>query len=186
MNAILEGDQQLVKTILKGFFLPSGGTNYQSLLLVPLAERIPQLAQRDRRLVTKIIAAQIEYGMKFFNIKDGLSLEQVLIVADEIIDGAGEDNLSIQDVFVFLQKLCTGQMGRVFNRLDVPTFMELFEIHREERWQELKKYKEEQHTQNKIMGATDRTNEVNPIDVAMSNVMGRMQTLKERLKEEND
>lgn len=155
LNATEAGDQQLVKTLVKTFLGPAG-TDYFSLLRVHQSERLPALAKENRLYVHKIISAQIEYTMKFFNVANGLSIEQVFLLADQIIDESSEDNLSLQDVFVFLQKLGTGKMGVVYNRLDIPSVMELFEVHRQERHSEYLKVKEEIHAQNKSFGPSER------------------------------
>lgn len=126
---------------------------------IPVSERIPALAKSDRVYVHKIISAQIQYAMKFFNISNSLSIEQIFLLADEIIDDSESDNLSLQDVFVFLQKLCAGKMGTVFNRLDIPTFRELFEIHRQERYEEMQNAREEQQVRHKSFGPTERASD---------------------------
>ena len=38
--------------------------------------------------------------MKFFNLKNGLSLEQIFLLSEMIIDESESDNLSIQDVYL--------------------------------------------------------------------------------------
>jgi hypothetical protein len=159
MQAMETGDQQLVKTLLQGFTYPTGQTNYPHLLRIPSGERIPALANSDRQYVQKLIAAQIEYALKFFNIANGLSIEQVFLLSDKIVDEAKEDGLALQDVFLFLQKLTSGKMGTVFNRLDIPTFMELFEVHRQERHSEYLRAKEEIHINNKASGDPNRWSE---------------------------
>lgn len=156
LNATATGDQQLVKTILKPFLTPTGGTNYISLLRVPKNERLPELAKNDRVAVHKILAAQIEYMMKYFNLKQGLSLEQIFILTDLIIDESEQDNLSLQDVYLFLYKLATGKMGPIYQSLDIARVMELFEVHREERHQELMRYREEEHADLKGKGDCTR------------------------------
>jgi hypothetical protein len=155
LNATESGDQQLVKTLVNTFLGPAG-TDYFSLLRISQSERIPALAKENRLYVHKIISAQIEYTMKFFNVATGLSIEQVFLLADQIIDESEEDNLSLQDVFVFLQKLGTGQMGVVYNRLDIPSIMELLESHRQERHKQYQKAKEEIHIQQKAYGPSER------------------------------
>ena len=47
-------------------------------------------------------------------------------------------------------------MGPIYQSLDIPRFMELFEVHREERHQELVRYREEEHLQLKCKGDTER------------------------------
>lgn len=155
LNAIQTGDQQLVKTMLKGFVTVQGLTNYPALMLVPSRERIPALAKTNRKDLHQVISAQIEYCMKFFNIPNGMNLEQIFLLADTIIDDSESDNLSLQDVFLFLQKLSAGKMGTIYNRLDIPTFMELLEIHRQERHEELLNFRYEEHVRNKSLPIND-------------------------------
>lgn len=154
LNATLTGDQQLVKTMLKPF-ISNGATNYFSLLRINSDERIPALIKKDRQFIHKIISAQIEYTMKFFNLKNGLTIEQIFLLSDTIIDDSESDNLSIQDVFLFCAKLAAGKMGKLYS-LDVSKFMELFEVHREERFQELRKVRYEQQVNHKAAGPTER------------------------------
>lgn len=155
LSAIQVGDQQLVKTLLKGYMTCQGTTNYPALMLVPSSERIPALAKTNRKEVHQVISAQIEYAMKFFNIPNGMSLEQIFLLADTIIDDSESDNLSIQDVFIFLQKLSTGKMGTIYNRLDIPTFMELLEVQRQERHEELLNFRYEEHVRNNSLPIND-------------------------------
>lgn len=156
LSATLTGDQQLVKTMLRPFVTQSGATNYFELLRINSNQRIPALAKQNRKHLHKIISAQIEYTMKFFNLKNGLSLEQIFFLADTIIDDSESDNLSIQDVYLFCAKLAAGKMGKLYESLDVSKFMELFEVHRDERHQELMEARYEQQVNHKSMGPTDR------------------------------
>lgn len=182
LSATERGDQQLIKTLLKGFLTGNGATNYISLFMVPTAERIPALAKTNRVEIHQVIAAQIEYSMKFFNIPNGMSLEQIFLLADTIIDDSESDNLSLQDVFLFLQRLSEGKMGTIYNRLDIPTFMELLEIHRQERHEELLKYRENEHLQYKGMGSNERTCQSDPLSEHFANFGNTLNALKENIK----
>jgi len=156
LSATERGDQQLVKTLLKTFIHQDGATDYLQLASVPTSERIMVLAETNRKEVHQTLAAQIEYCMKFFNIPNGLNLEQIFLLTDTIIDDAGRDNLALQDVFLFLQKLSSGKMGTIYNRLDIPSFMEMFEVHREERRIEVANFRDEQQVNHKAAGPTER------------------------------
>jgi len=158
MNAMETGDQQLVKTLLKTF-QQGAGLDFLMLAKIPISERIPALAKQDKRYVHSLIIAQIEYTMKFFNLSNSLSVEQIFLLADQIIDEAGDDNISLQDVFIFLQKLATGKMGVVYNRLDIPSVMEMFDKYRDERVDEIIKIKEEIHINHKAAGDPNRWSE---------------------------
>jgi hypothetical protein len=159
LNATEAGDQQLVKTILKPFVNSVGGTNYLSLARIPTGERIPALAKADREYVQKILVGQIEYMMKFFNVKNGLSVEQIFLLVDEIIEESEVDNISLQDVYLFCYKLVTGKMGTVYDRVDIPTFMEKFQIHRDERIKQVEEFRYEEQCNHKAMGDTERTSD---------------------------
>ena len=158
MNAMETGDQQLVKTLLKPF-QSGAGLDFLMLAKIPSGERIPALAKENKSYVHKFIVAQIEYTMKFFNLSNSLSVEQIFLLADQIIDEAGDDNISLQDVFIFLQKLATGKMGVVYNRLDIPSVMEMFDKYRDERVDEIIKIKEEIHINHKASGDPTRWSE---------------------------
>lgn len=181
LSAIKTGDQQLVKTMLQGFTTCKGTTNYPALLLVPSSERITALVKTNRKEVHQVVAAQIEFAMKFFNIPNGLNVEQIFLLADTIIDDAASDNLSVQDVFVFLQKLVAGKMGVVYNRLDIPTFMELFEIHRQERHEEILNFRYEEHVRNNSLPINDRLADMFP-DNEKNNMR---EALKDYMKKQN-
>lgn len=83
-------------------------------------------------------------------------MNKFFLLSDLIIDESENDNLSLQDVYLFLHKLATGKMGPIYQSLDIPRFMELFQIHRDERIEELQKYREEEHTKSKGMGDNNR------------------------------
>lgn len=181
LNAIQNGDQQLVKTLLKSFCYQDGATNYIQLIRVPSSERITVLAKTNRKEVHQVIAAQIEYSMKFFNIPNGLSLEQIFLLTDTIIDDAESDNLALQDVFLFLQKLSAGKMGTIYNRLDIPTFMELFEIHRQERHDEMMRFREEETAQYRAIPVNERLADMFP-DTEKNNMREAMKNyLREKI-----
>jgi len=142
--------------MLKGFIDVTGSTNYLQLLRVPTIERIPALAKQNREYIHKILAAQIEFTMKYFSLKNPMSVEQIFLLADEIIEQSEYDNLSIQDVYLFLVKLATGKMGKIYERMDIPTFMEMFEVHRNERHKTTVEFRYEEASQHKSYGPSER------------------------------
>lgn len=167
--------------MLRGFITCKGITNYPALMLVPSAERITALAKTNRKEVHQVIAAQIEYAMKFFNLASSMTVEQIFLLADTIIDDSESDNLSIQDVFIFLQKLSNGKMGTVYNRLDIPTFMELLEVHRQERHEEMLNFKYEDHIRNNSLPINDRIADMFP-ETEKNNMR---EAMKEEMKRTN-
>ncbi len=105
MQATATGDQQMVRTMMKGYFQPNGSTDYLQLLRVPTNERIPALVKTDKLLVHKIVATQIEFAFKYFNLKNPMTAEQIYLLSAEILTESEQDNLSIQDIYSFLIKL---------------------------------------------------------------------------------
>jgi hypothetical protein len=145
-----------VKEILKKYLI-NGTTDFNAILSIKSEERIVNLAKADREGLQKVFAAQIAFALEYFNLRYGLSPIQIGILSDEIIDDSESDNLSVQDVYIFLLYLATGKMGKIYDRLDIPTFMELFEIYREDRHQAFKSIEYEKEQQYKTYGDAERT-----------------------------
>ena len=59
--------------------------------------------------------------------------EQIIDLTDAIIESAGEDQLAIEDLLLFLQGLLGGKYGRMYESMDMPKFFEFFEQYREQR-----------------------------------------------------
>lgn len=49
-----------------------------------------------------------------------------------------------------------GEYGKLYESMDVPKFMEMFEIYRQERFQEIINIREEQAAQHKAIPVNDR------------------------------
>lgn len=157
LNALEVGDKLELNMALKSYKLQNGAVNYQAVLSIPREERIPALLQlQGYKKVHKVILAGIQLAMESMNLSNSLTATQVFDLSDMLIDSSSEDNLAVQDVVLFLQKLTRGEMGKLYNQMDVPKFMELFEVYREERFQELVKIREEQDAQYKSTGDPTR------------------------------
>ena len=88
---------------------------------------------------------------------------------------------------LFLQKLTRGEY-KVPAELDIPKFMEIFEIYREQRHQELYEFRYNQHLQYKSLGDATRVTKNDPLAEHFASMGERMSTLKEQisnLKQEN-
>jgi hypothetical protein len=145
-----------VKEVLKNYIV-NGTTDFNAILSISSEERIVNLSKVDREGLQKVFAAQIAFALEYFNLRYGLSPIQLGILSDEIIDDAESDKLSVQDVYIFLGQLVTGKAGKIYDRLDIPTFMELFENYRQERHEAYINLKFEQDSQYKTYGNPERT-----------------------------
>lgn len=108
--------------------------------------------ENGRYEVLVAITASLKSAFSNVNLRVGLNEDQIIELADQIIDQSNEDNLALEDVLLFLQKFLTGSYGKIYDRMDIPTFFEFFEKYRQERYESLLNIRDEQHSQRKIEG----------------------------------
>lgn len=136
-----------------------GLVNHQKTLAIPFNERIPELIKQEngRQRVSAALAASLLSA--FGNISNAkMSADQIIELAEGIIDSSHEDFLSIEDVLLFLKDLLMGKMGKITEKLDMPYFFELFEKYRDKRYQTFEAIQYEKHLNRKNMGNQTRTN----------------------------
>ena len=163
-----------------------GVVNYKKTLEIPFSQRIPELIKQEdgRNRVVAAISASILSA--FNNIeKAKMSADQILDLTDGIVDSSHEDQLSIEDVLLFLKDLILGKFGKITDKLDMPMFFEYFEKYRDKRYQTLEAIRYEEHLNRKNMGHAPRSsNEISlNRDEEAGNVLDLMQTMYE---EKND
>lgn len=128
--------------------------------LVPVAERIPALKEMyGTDKIAAVLSKQITRTLNNFNLRVGMTPEQVADLSYSILDEAESDQLAIQDILLFLDGLPKFKYGKVYDRMDMPTFFEMLEKYREERHQAYINVKEEEHAQFKAMGDSNRTSQ---------------------------
>jgi len=135
-----------------------GMVKYEKTLAIPFEQRIPELIKQPegRKRVQAALSASILSA--FNNIeKARMSADQILDLADGIIDSAHEDQLSIEDVLLFLKDLLTGKFGKISEKLDMPMFFDYFEKYRDKRYRTLEAIRYEQHLTLKGMGHSARS-----------------------------
>lgn len=133
-----------------------GVVKFDKVLAIPSNERIPAITKtlEGRMQVSAALTASIKSAFDNVNLRVGLSPDQMVELAEMVIDESVEDNLSLEDVLLFLQQLISGKAGKIYDRMDAPTFFELFETYRESRFQTLRMIRDEQHSQFKSFGNT--------------------------------
>ncbi len=176
------GDKAGISVILREFKTNQGIVKYEKVLAIPSMERIPALAQKDFHKMITIISAALTLAFEGMNLKRGMNALQVVDLAEAIIDTAGEDNLAMEDLMLFLQKLVRGEYGAMYESMDIPKFMTAFEEYREQRWQQLNNIREEQHVQHKAMGDTGRTGEPDELSKHFSNFADKISSMSSELK----
>lgn len=181
------GQNQEVNLILRQFKNDAGLVKFESVLRIPRTERIPALAKIDFKRILMLTIGAVTMAMKSLNLKNGLNEIQILDLSEAIIDTANEDNLSFEDLMLFLQRLVRGgyEIGETMN---IAKFLKVFEIYREERWQELNRIRNEIHTQHKVCGNVGKSMQRDELSEHFSNFGSRISQMKnqiESLKEMN-
>ena len=148
-----KGDKMEMNIVLREYKLPNGSVNYNAVMKVPSEDRINALVAAGEYQQTLIVlSAGIQVAFENLNLSKPMSADQIVDLADAIIDSSAEDNLGIEDVILFLQKLIRGETEKLFSRLDSSVFMKEFERYRQDRHIECLRIREEQHVQFKGMG----------------------------------
>jgi hypothetical protein len=125
-------------------------------------ERLPGMAKRDYKGTVALLVVALTKAFEAMNLSRPMNADQIIELAETILDSSGEDFLALEDVVLFLQGLTRGKYGLLYESLDIPKFMLLFEKYREERYQALQNFRDEQHSQNKILPVNDRISDMFP------------------------
>jgi hypothetical protein len=139
-----------------GEFKERGELNYRKVLAIDRRYRIPNMVlhEESKKAVVSALAVVIGLAMKKINLKYPMDEEQLVSLALAIIDQSYQDQLAIEDVMLFLQKLVAGEYGDVEYKMDSPLFFKYFEVYREDRFQASEAIKDELHRNYKSMGPT--------------------------------
>lgn len=173
-----------VNTILKKYKMPNGSLNFPAIFSIPVAERIPAMAKRDFPGTIKVITVALTLAMETMNISRKMNAFQILDLAETIVDTAEEDDIiSLEDLMLFLQKLTRGDYPELYEGIDQMKFMNRFGKYRDERYEEGRKIKENEHLQYVGMGDANRSTQPNELAEKFSDIQGRMSDMKEQLRD---
>lgn len=135
-----------------------GVVDHVKTLSIPMEERIPAIISKPGGRDRVVVALSSSLVSAFQNIKNAkMDADQILDLADMIVDSAHEDQLSVEDVLLFLKDLLMGKYGKVSAGMDYPAFFEIFEEYRNERYRTLKKQRWEEHLTYKSLGDSNRS-----------------------------
>lgn len=127
---------------------------------IPLKSRLPGLvAQYGRPRMSAIITVALTDCFEKMNVKSSMNGGQIVELSEMLIDSSREDFFAIEDLMLFLQGMLRGDYGTLYNRMDIPTFFEMFEKYRQRRHEAYIHAEEEQHAQRKAQGACERSSE---------------------------
>ena len=149
----MNGEKPAINAYLSNF-KEHGNLLFDKILGIDTKDRIPALIKVEdgRMQVLVALAAALKSAFNNMNLKFGVNEDQIIDLADQIIDQSHEDNLALEDVLLFLQKMMVGECGKIYDRMDMPKFFEQFEVYRQERHEALNNIRYEQDANYKVMG----------------------------------
>lgn len=185
MVALQNGDRSGIVVALREFKLQGGGLNYPAIFSVPSDQRITKMAERSFHDTLTVITAAVTLAMESLNLKQAMTSVQIVDLSEAIIDTASEDNLSIEDLMLFLQRLTNGVYNPLYESMDIAKFMEKFEVYRQERHEAILSYRENRHLELKALGDSNRSAGKNgtALDEHLSAYTTKLQAMKDELNE---
>lgn len=171
-------------------FKERGAIMFPKVFEISMQDRIPELVKNETGRYEVLIALTASMRSIFSNInlRVGLNEDQLIEIAEQIIDQSHEDNLSLEDFLLFGQKFLVGEYGKIYDRMDIPTFFEFFEKYRQDRYEAIRDIREQEHAQSKVSGRGPNLTlpfEINR-DEDPASVLDLMQTLYQAKKEDTD
>jgi hypothetical protein len=152
-------------------------------------DRIPELIKTEvgRDNVFIALVASIKSLFNNINLRVGLNEDQMIEIAEQVIEQSHEDNLALEDFLLFGQKFLVGEYGKIYDRMDVPTFFEFFEKYRQRRHEAILNHRYEEHSQCKAEGRVALSSTPVEIDRDQDaqSILGLMQTYYEGKTETN-
>ena len=139
---------------------PDGDVKWDALLAIPLTERIPGLihsyGKKTAHKLLVMILKEFTNALPLTRIKK-MTDTRIAIAACEIMLTAFEDQLSLEDVILFLQKAKAGHYGAIKNLSHPAQLLSLMEPYRQARHEAYQRIKEAQQVQFKQLGDAERT-----------------------------
>lgn len=157
-----KGNRLEVNQSLKPYKTITGSVNFPSLLAIPTDLRLPALFKTDLKRTAALVGVSITAAMENLNLARPMNGSQIMDLTDAIQDSCNEDNLSFEDLALFLQKLVRGEYGSNYESMDIAKFMEKFEIYRQERFETLQNIRHEHDQQYKCLPVNDRIGDMFP------------------------
>lgn len=152
-----DGNKLNINLCLRDYKESNGVIKYPSLFAIPNESRIVEMAKQDYANTATLLTVGLTLAFESMNLARPMNANQIADLAEMIIETSNEDNLAMEDVLLFLQRLTFGDYGKLYESMDIPKFMEMFEKYREERFQAFRQMQDEEAAQHKAaMPSFDR------------------------------
>lgn len=138
----------------------AGQVKFEALLEIPVSERIPgHIENFGKKTVHRMLVVILkEFNNKLLLPKaKKLTDTKISIAACELMLTAEEDQLSLEDVILFLQRAKAGLYGPLKNLVLPAYLLQKFELYRQARHDVYAKLKAARDAEFKAMGAVPRT-----------------------------
>lgn len=180
-----KGDNRQMALILKQYKFKNGDINFPAIFSgVPTKDRLPALYEKDFFQATALVVGALTMAFKKMRLKkmDG---ELINDIAEDILNTCDEDNLSMEDLVLFLGNMIRGKYGNI-EEISVSKFMKLFDEFRDERHHSMMNYRENEHLQFKGLGDASRSTKSDPLAEHFSSIGERIRELKDGLSEKKE
>ena len=127
-DALLKYNRTEVNNALQPF---KNGSEYNYPALLKIQDRLPQMAKRNFSETLAMVVIAISKAFEAMNLARPMNSDQIVELAETVLDSSTEDFLALEDVVLFLQGLVRGKYGPLYESMDIPKFMEKFSRKRE-------------------------------------------------------
>lgn len=182
-NALQTGNKAQLQVVLRDFKTQGGSVNYPAIFSIPSEQRLAKMAENDFAGTLSLVTVGVTLALEQLNLKFPMNALQILDLSESILDTSGEDNLSLEDLMLFLQQLTRGKYSPLYESMDVPKFMEKFELYREERHRAMVQLRENKHLEFKALGDPTRsTKPETAFEEHLSQFTTKLSHMKDELK----
>lgn len=182
-NALQTGNKAQLQVVLRDFKTQGGSVNYPAIFSIPSEQRLAKMAENDFSGTLSLVTVGVTLALEQLNLKFPMNALQILDLSESILDTSGEDNLSLEDLMLFLQQLTRGKYSPLYESMDVPKFMEKFELYREERHRAMVQLRENKHLEFKALGDPTRsTKPETAFEEHLSQFTTKLSHMKDELK----
>lgn len=176
------GDNRQISLILREYKQPNGAADFPALFSIPTKDRISEMAKQDFQKINMLIIGALTVCFEGMNLKKGMNEMQILTLSEHIIDSSAEDNLSFEDFMLFLQNMILGKYEMSYESMDIPKFMRIFEVYRQDRHEAIQDYRYNMHLSQRGIGDATRSTKTDEISEHLGNMTGRLKELKDALR----
>ena len=152
-------EYELIAGLALQQYMKNGEADFQLLLSIPLSERIPGFIReyglkRIHQLI-KLLVKEFYSTPPLHNIKKP-SETKLAFCACEVMLAAMEDQLSIEDLIIFLELAQKGKYGTFKGLLHHTIVIQKLEDYRQERFEAYVSLKQQIHQEQKNLGPSER------------------------------